>query len=93
MDYKVTLESTVHKFAAKVEVEKPSAPAGFGSYSEVGVGKDGATFYPHVDDESYLSWTNDQDKENPKAVNIRGRPGKDAEVIPLTNMELEELLK
>lgn len=38
------------------------------------------------------------DKENPKPVNLRGRqgpqgaPGSDADILPITNLELEKLL-
>ena len=36
-------------------------------------GKDGATFFPEVDDEGNLQWTNDGGKENPPTVNLKGR--------------------
>lgn len=36
-------------------------------------GKDGATFFPEVDDEGNLQWTNDGGKENPPSVNLKGR--------------------
>ena len=42
--------------------------------------------------------TNDGNKENPKPVNLRGRqgpqgaPGSDADILPITNLELEKLL-
>ena len=45
-----------------------------------------------------VSWTNDGNKENPKPVNLRGRqgpqgaPGSDADILPITNLELEKLL-
>ena len=62
-------------------------------------GIDGTTFYPSVEgDECTLSWTNDGNKENPKPVNLRGRqgpqgaPGSDADILPITNLELEKLL-
>ena len=41
---------------------------------------------------------NDGNKENPKPVNLRGRqgpqgaPGSDADILPITNLELEKLL-
>ena len=74
----------------------------FGSVQYVNTGKqgiDGTTFYPSVEgDECTLSWTNDGNKENPKPVNLRGRqgpqgaPGSDADILPITNLELEKLL-
>lgn len=36
---------------------------------------DGATFTPSVSDDGELSWTNDKDRTNPIAVNIRGSDG------------------
>lgn len=38
-------------------------------------GIDGATFYPEVDNEGNLSWTNDKGLDNPEVVNIKGAPG------------------
>lgn len=38
-------------------------------------GIDGATFYPEVDAEGNLSWTNDKGLENPETVNIKGADG------------------
>ena len=38
-------------------------------------GQNGTTFTPHIDDSGNLSWTNDGDKQNPAAVNIKGAPG------------------
>lgn len=38
-------------------------------------GKDGVIFYPSVDEEGNLSWTNDGELENPKTVNIKGPQG------------------
>lgn len=43
--------------------------------SEIGIGKDGATFTPYVDNESNLSWSNDLNLPNPPTVNIRGKRG------------------
>lgn len=76
--------------------------ATFGTVQYVNTGKqgiDGTTFYPSVEGEDCtLSWTNDGDKENPTPVNLRGKqgpqglPGSDANVVPLTNLELEKIL-
>lgn len=59
-------------------------------------GIDGTTFYPSVEGEDCtLHWTNDGGKPNPSPVNLRGKqgiPGSDANVVPLTNLELEKLL-
>lgn len=38
-------------------------------------GSAGATFYPSVDSDGNLSWTNDQDLPNPEPVNIMGPEG------------------
>ena len=38
-------------------------------------GIDGATFYPEVDENSILSWTNDKDLENPAPISIKGEKG------------------
>ena len=38
-------------------------------------GIDGATFYPEVDAEGNLSWTNDKGLDNPETVNIKGVQG------------------
>lgn len=35
-------------------------------------GKNGVTFFPEVDDEGNLEWTNDGGKENPPSVNLKG---------------------
>lgn len=43
--------------------------------AEMEIGKDGATFTPHVDDDSNLSWSNNLNLENPPTVNIRGKRG------------------
>ncbi len=37
--------------------------------------KDGTTFTPSVSDEGVLSWTNEDGKDNPAAVNIKGPKG------------------
>ena len=37
--------------------------------------KDGTTFTPRVSDEGVLSWTNEDGKDNPAAVNIKGPNG------------------
>ena len=37
-----------------------------------GVGRDGATFTPHVDSDGNLSWTNNGGLSNPETVNIKG---------------------
>ena len=38
-------------------------------------GGSGATFFPHVDADGNLSWTNDMALENPEPVNIKGEKG------------------
>lgn len=38
-------------------------------------GKDGVTYFPSVDSEGNLSWTNDGDLENPATVNMKGPQG------------------
>ena len=38
-------------------------------------GADGATFVPSVDNDGYLSWTNNKGLENPSSQNIRGPQG------------------
>lgn len=38
-------------------------------------GIDGATFYPEVDENSILSWTNDKELENPAPISIKGDKG------------------
>lgn len=38
-------------------------------------GKDGTTFTPSVSQDGVISWTNDGDKPNPTAVNIKGPQG------------------
>lgn len=40
-----------------------------------GGGENGATFYPNVDQNGNLSWTNDGGLENPETVNITGPAG------------------
>jgi hypothetical protein len=42
-----------------------------------GSGEKGATFYPYVDANGNLSWTNDGGLSNPETVNIKGPAGKD----------------
>lgn len=43
-------------------------------------GNTGVTFFPHVDSQGNLSWTNDGGLENPETVNIRGPKGSDSTV-------------
>ena len=38
-------------------------------------GENGATFYPYVDENGNLSWTNDKGLTNPDTVNIKGEDG------------------
>lgn len=38
-------------------------------------GKNGVSFFPSVDEEGNLSWTNDGELENPKTVNVKGPKG------------------
>lgn len=40
-----------------------------------GSGADGATFIPHISEDGWLSWTNDQGLPNPDPVNIKGKDG------------------
>ena len=40
-----------------------------------GTGENGATFYPNVDDDGTLSWSNDKGLANPDPVNIKGDDG------------------
>ena len=37
--------------------------------------KKGATFVPHIDENGYLSWTNDRNLENPPPVKVVGEDG------------------
>lgn len=99
--YAVNFETTPRVIAVKLSTGG-MMHASFGSVQYVNTGKqgiDGTTFYPSVEgDECTLSWTNDGNKENPKPVNLRGRqgpqgaPGSDADILPITNLELEKLL-
>lgn len=41
-----------------------------------GTGESGATFYPRVDKDGNLSWTNDKGLPNPETVNIMGKDGR-----------------
>lgn len=43
--------------------------------AEAGLFADGATFFPDVDEEGTISWTNDKGRENPEPKNIRGPQG------------------
>ena len=99
MAYRIKLSSDQDAFAVRLTT------GGFmrvslGAVQYVNTGKpgiDGTTFYPEVTGENCtLSWTNDGGKPNPAPVDLRGKqgpPGSDADVVPITNMELEELLK
>lgn len=46
-----------------------------GSGGSGGSGEQGATYYPSVDADGNLSWTNDKGLDNPETVNIRGPQG------------------
>lgn len=60
-------ESTLTTLIAKYFIDHPI---------EDGIpGHDGTTFYPSVDEDGNLSWTNDGAKENPEPVNIKGDTG------------------
>jgi hypothetical protein len=37
--------------------------------------KKGATFIPHIDENGYLSWTNDKNLENPAPIKVVGEDG------------------
>ena len=55
-------------------------------------GEKGTVFTPYVDEDCNLSWTNDGDLDNPPTVNIKGDNG-DATVTPITNIEIEAILR
>ena len=102
MAYQVALNTGQQTLAVKLSTGGfMRATFGAVQYVNTGVpGIDGTTFYPEVTgEECTLSWTNDGGKENPAPVNLRGKqgpqgpPGSDADVVPLTNLELEQLLK
>lgn len=43
--------------------------------AEAGFYADGATFFPEVDDQGIISWTNDKGRENPEPRSVRGPQG------------------
>lgn len=43
----------------------------------------GATFYPSVNENGVLSWTNDKSLDNPASINIKGEKGNDGVVTQL----------
>ena len=53
-----------------------------------GSGENGATFYPYVDGEGNLSWTNNGGLENPESVKIKGADGKDAKINGVNTLTL-----
>lgn len=54
----------------------PAAPSDHTKYKWCSYrGKPGAIFTPHVSEDGILSWTNDQNLENPAPVNIKGPTG------------------
>lgn len=81
MTYAVNFETTPRVIAVKLSTGG-MMHASFGSVQYVNTGKQGI----------------DGNKENPKPVNLRGRqgpqgaPGSDADILPITNLELEKLL-
>lgn len=56
-----------------------------------GPSENGATFYPYVDDEGNLSWTNDKNLANPSTVNITGPKGDPFIYEDFTADQLESL--
>lgn len=104
MAYAVNFETQPKTIAVKMSTGGMMR-ASFGAVQYVNTGKqglDGTTFYPSVQEVAescILSWTNDGEKPNPAPVNIRGKqgqqglPGSDADFLPISNLELEELLK
>lgn len=50
-------------------------------YADMG-SADGATFYPAVDADGNLSWSNNKNLTNPETVNIRGPKGETGEQGP-----------
>lgn len=101
MAYAVTFAASPKTFDVKLSTGG-TMRVSVGSVQYVNTGKqgiDGTTFYPSVEGEDCtLSWTNDGGKENPAPVNLRGKqgpqgaPGSDADIEPITNLELEKLL-
>ena len=89
MTYAVNFETTPRVIAVKLSTGG-MMHASFGSVQYVNTGKqgiDGTTFYPSVEgDECTLSWTN-VGRQGPQ-----GAPGSDADILPITNLELEKLL-
>lgn len=81
MTYAVNFETTPRVIAVKLSTGGMMHTS-FGSVQYVNTGKQGI----------------DGNKENPKPVNLRGRqgpqgaPGSDADILPITNLELEKLL-
>lgn len=55
-------------------------------------GDTGATYTPHVDEYSNLSWTNNGGLPNPPTQNIRGKDGT-ATVEPMTNKDIERIME
>ena len=46
------------------------------------IGVDGATFFPHIDSEGNLSWTNNGGFVNPETINVKGTQGPQGEQGP-----------
>lgn len=55
-------------------------------------GRDGATFKPAIDEEGNLSWTNDQDLENPLTVNLKGPKGEPGDQYELTDDDVQRII-
>lgn len=56
-----------------------------------GAGNNGATFIPSVDEDGFISWTNDGGLPNPEPVNIKGAPGKPGDNYVLTEADKQEI--
>lgn len=56
-----------------------------------GSGQNGATFIPAVDEEGNLSWSNDQNLENPPTVNLKGPKGDPGNDYVLTEDDIEQI--
>lgn len=54
-------------------------------------GKDGTTFIPAVSPDGIISWSNNDGKENPNSVNIKGERGESFKYSDFTPEQLEKL--
>jgi hypothetical protein len=79
MGFKANFSSSDNAFVTNFKNEAQGHSPNFGTYNTITIydGENGATFYPNVSEDGFLSWTNDRELPNPTPRKVKGEDGKD----------------